>query len=44
MIREKMPLYRDEFHHISEYASGKIARIFVDWAATELPEILRRSF
>lgn len=28
-----MPIYRDEYSHLSEYASYKVARRFIEWAA-----------
>lgn len=35
-----MPLFRDEYHHVSEYGSKLISESFVKWAQTNLPDIL----
>lgn len=41
LIRDGLPLYRDEFHHISEFGSTVIAEQFVRFLRQNLPEILR---
>ncbi len=41
MLRDGMPLYRDEHHHISEYGSIELSRIFTRWASVNIPEIFR---
>ncbi|WP_148264872.1 acyltransferase family protein [Collimonas fungivorans] len=40
MIRDGMPLFRDEYHHISEYGSIELSQIFVKWAEINAPGIL----
>lgn len=40
MVRDGMPLFRDEHHHISEYGSVELSKIFVEWARTNMPELL----
>ncbi len=41
LIRDGLPLYRDEFHHISEYGSNLIAQHFVIFLRQNLPEVLQ---
>ncbi len=36
-----MPMYRDQFGHLSEYASGKLSRDFSRWAALNAPRLLK---
>ncbi|MEN9451484.1 MAG: hypothetical protein RLZZ369_543 [Pseudomonadota bacterium] len=38
--KDNMPLFRDEYHHVSEYGSKLISESFVKWAQTNLPDIL----
>ena len=40
MIRDGMPLLRDQFHHMSEYGSVELSKLFAQWATRNLPEIL----
>lgn len=40
MLHNGMPLFRDEYHHLSEHGSGELANVFVKWASTNVPEIL----
>jgi peptidoglycan/LPS O-acetylase OafA/YrhL len=40
MLLNGMPLFRDEYHHISEYGSIELAKIFTKWAAANIPDIL----
>ncbi len=42
MIRDGMPLLRDQFHHMSEYGSVELSKLFAQWATKNLPEILDR--
>lgn len=37
---EGIPLYRDEFFHLSEFASLEIGRSFQSWAIDSLPDLL----
>jgi peptidoglycan/LPS O-acetylase OafA/YrhL len=41
MVKDGMPLLRDEFHHLSEYGSVRMVALFEDWARTNLPDVLR---
>jgi peptidoglycan/LPS O-acetylase OafA/YrhL len=41
LIRDGLPLYRDEFHHISEFGSIRVAKHFVDFLRQNLPEALQ---
>ena len=38
--RDGMPLYRDEFNHLSEYGSVEVGKMFVAWAKENVPELL----
>jgi peptidoglycan/LPS O-acetylase OafA/YrhL len=38
-IRNKMPLLRDEYFHISEYGAIELADIFENWARVNIPDI-----
>ncbi|MGB8078393.1 MAG: acyltransferase family protein [Gallionella sp.] len=40
MLRNGMPLFRDEYHHISEYGSIELSKLFTKWAAKNIPGIL----
>ena len=40
-IIDGMPMYRDQFGHLSEYASGKMSRDFSRWAALNAPRLLK---
>ena len=42
MIKDGMPLYRDEYHHLSVFGSGELAEIFAKWAETNAPGILKK--
>jgi hypothetical protein len=35
-----MPAFRDEYAHLSEFASKLLMEKFVDWARINTPEIL----
>ncbi|MBA2709845.1 MAG: acyltransferase [Tatlockia sp.] len=39
MIRNGLPLLRDEYNHLSEYGSVELANIFEKWAIENIPEI-----
>jgi hypothetical protein len=41
LIRDGMPLYRDELHHISEFGSMRIAELLVGFLRQNLPEALQ---
>jgi peptidoglycan/LPS O-acetylase OafA/YrhL len=41
LIRDGLPLYRDEYHHISEFGSIRVAENFVGFLRQNLPEALR---
>ena len=41
MIRDGMPLLRDEYQHMSEYGSIELAKMFQKWSTTHAPDILR---
>lgn len=41
MVLNGMPLFRDEFHHVSEYGSNEIARLFAAWTHINVPEMLK---
>ena len=41
MLHNGMPLFRDEYHHISEYGSIELANIFTKWASTNIPALFR---
>ena len=38
-VRDDMPLLRDEYSHISEYASVRLQKYFTVWARENIPEI-----
>jgi hypothetical protein len=38
--RDGMPLYRDEWNHLSEYGSIEVGKVFATWAKQNEPEIL----
>jgi hypothetical protein len=38
-VRDGMPLFRDEFHHLSEYGSKELAKVFLSWADKNVPEL-----
>lgn len=40
MIRDGMPLLRDEFNHMSEYGSIELGKLFAKWADETLPGML----
>ena len=40
-IIDGMPMYRDQFGHLSEYASGMMSRDFSRWAALNAPRLLK---
>ncbi|WP_027921481.1 acyltransferase family protein [Pseudomonas sp. URMO17WK12:I12] len=40
LVIDNMPLFRDEYSHFSEFASGKLAEVFVEWAKINAPGIL----
>jgi SGNH domain (fused to AT3 domains) len=39
MIHNGMPLFRDEYHHLSEYGSIELSNIFVGWAKINTPQL-----
>ena len=41
VVRDGMPLFRDEFQHLSEYGSVAMSRTFTEWARTNIPELFR---
>lgn len=41
MIKDGMPLYRDEYHHLSIFGSGELGKIFAVWAEHNAPGILK---
>lgn len=41
LILDGMPLFRDEYSHYSEFASRKLAELFVKWAQTNVEQILK---
>ncbi|WP_411379448.1 acyltransferase family protein [Pseudomonas sp. MPB26] len=43
MINDGMPVFRDEYYHYSEYASSKLADLFVTWASAHAPGILKEA-
>jgi len=42
MVKDGLPLYRDEYHHLSVFGSGELAAIFAKWAETNAPGILKK--
>jgi hypothetical protein len=40
MVVNGLPLYRDEFAHLSEYGSGLVADRFVSWAREHVPAMV----
>lgn len=42
IVSNGFPMIRDEWRHISEYASDLVAAAFVDWAKISYPAILQR--
>ena len=42
LIRNGMPLFRDQKSHYSVYGSSEVAKLFVAWAKTNAPGILRQ--
>ena len=42
LVKNGMPLFRDEYSHYSEYASTEVAKLFVIWAEKNLPGILEK--
>ena len=43
MMRDGIPLLRDEYGHLSEYGSTLLGRLFVRWAVTNAPGLLANS-
>jgi hypothetical protein len=41
MIKDGMPLFRDEAQHLSEFGSIRLAEIFKRWAVTHAPGLIR---
>ncbi|CDZ78169.1 O-acetyltransferase OatA [Legionella massiliensis] len=39
MIRDGLPLFRDQSYHLSEYGSIQLANIFEKWAIENIPEM-----
>jgi peptidoglycan/LPS O-acetylase OafA/YrhL len=42
LIRNGMPLFRDIRSHYSEYGSAEVSKLFVAWAKTNVPGILKQ--
>lgn len=40
MTLNGMPVFRDQFKHYSEYASGQVARVFSAWAEQHAPDLI----
>lgn len=41
IVQDGLPMYRDEFQHLSPYASKLLAEKFAEWSKVNLPEILK---
>ena len=41
IVKDGLPMYRDEFQHLSLYASKMLADKFAEWSKQNLPEILK---
>lgn len=41
IVKDGMPMYRDEFQHLSIFASKLLADKFAEWAKESVPEILK---
>jgi len=41
MIKDGMPLFRDEAQHLSEFGSIEVAKIFKKWAVANAPSLIR---
>jgi hypothetical protein len=39
-VRDGMPMYRDEYKHLSEFASKRVGDDFARWAKSNIPEIV----
>lgn len=39
-LRNGLPLFRDEYHHYSEYGSQQVTAVFVAWAKKHVPGML----
>ncbi|HUQ19694.1 MAG TPA: acyltransferase family protein [Gemmatimonadaceae bacterium] len=39
-LKNGLPIFRDEYHHYSEFGSSLMAARFVEWARQNLPDIL----
>jgi len=39
-VRDGLPLFRDEHHHLSEYGSDQLFKIFIEWATINAPEMV----
>ncbi|WP_387491370.1 acyltransferase family protein [Photorhabdus sp. RM96S] len=40
-IRKGLPIYRDDFKHLSAFASRELGDIFADWAAKNAPDLVK---
>ena len=40
-MKNGLPLYRDEYHHLSPFASGLVGESFGEWAKKNVPDILK---
>ncbi|WP_213879004.1 acyltransferase family protein [Pseudomonas sp. dw_358] len=40
MTMNGMPVFRDQFKHYSEYASGRVAKLFSTWAMQNAPDLI----
>lgn len=43
MIHKGIPLFRDQHHHLSEYGSIELAKLFEKWSLTNIPEIAHKT-
>ena len=40
LVRDGLPLYRDEYQHISEYGSRLLSDLFVAWSREHVPDLV----
>ena len=43
-LKDGLPLYRDSYSHLSEYASLQLQKPFTAWAREQVPELLDAAF
>lgn len=41
LVIDGMPMFRDQYNHLSVFGSRRVAGMFADWAAVNLPGLLR---